>query len=160
MPNINWAPITEFVGRNWLFTLQFAIIGWLAQKIFSLYGENATIKAQHTSFQERNSDLKMKIDVLEKENAQLRKTIQEKCTDEALFAKYDFNQGGVPIQKASKKPYCPACLQTSKREVPLADDSADNYWRCTVNRDHCFEKPGSLHRRGTSFVEGLDENPY
>lgn len=158
MPDINWAPITEFIGRNWLFTLLLGAIGWLIQRIFSLQENNAILKTQLSFTQEQNSELKedskLQIKVLKEEIVKLQTKIQEKYTEEAIFSKYEFDQGGVPIHKTSQKPYCAACLHSLKKEVPLEDDPTDNYWRCTVTRDHYYEKTGRSRRPPQRYNEG------
>ena len=158
MLSIDWTPVTEFVGRNWLFTLMFGAICALTKIVFNLYGEKATLEAKILVLQESNSDLKKdfkeQVTAFKAENLQLQKTIQEKCTDDALFSKYDVSQGGVLIHKTSQKPHCPACFHTSKREVQLQDDPTDSVLRCTVDRNHYFDNPNYRRPKHLDAQEG------
>ena len=158
---MTWDTIGITIKENWMYTLMFGAICGLAKMVFNLHGEKATLEAKVTVLQESNTDLKKdskdEMNALKKENLQLQKTIQEKYSQEAIFAKYEISQGGVPMHKTSKRPFCPACLHTDGKEVQLEDDPGDDLWRCTVNRNHYYDKP---NRRRRNFVNGLDDNPY
>jgi hypothetical protein len=150
---MSFAPLTEFVSRNWLFTILIGTIGWLLRQVLALQQEKATLKAEILSFKDTYSDTKSnslkEIAELKALNLTLQKTIDEKCSDEAILAKYDFNEIGVAIHKQTKRPYCPGCLNASpRREVILSDVGAtDDYLRCTVERSssHIYRKSQQHH---------------
>ena len=147
------APVTEFVSRNWLFTILVAIIAGLAKKVFTLHEEKAFLELEVLTLKNSNSkseaDSVKRIADLETENSQLKKTISEKYSDEAVLSKYKI-ESGVAIHRQENRPYCVPCLVSQPRvEVPLTDDG--EYLRCPVTSSHfVVEKPEGSHKRNYS----------
>jgi hypothetical protein len=87
---MDFAPVTEFVSRNWLFTLLLGAIGFLAKIIFELHGEKASLQAMISTLKERNTELKggakEEISARKAENIKLQKIVEEKCTQDALIS--------------------------------------------------------------------------
>lgn len=158
------APVTEFVSRNWLFTILIGAIGWLWRQVLALQKENAVLEAKISSLEERNTDMKRisldEVAKLKAENLTLHQTIQNEHSDDAILAKYEFNEIGVAIHKQTRKPHCPACLHgTPRREVILSDEGAvDEYLRCPVekNKNHYYKK--IQQHRHREYPQ--PENPY
>ncbi len=144
--------VTDLISRYGSQAVLISVIVWFWRSRDTLRDKNATLEAKISSLEERNSDFKgdarKEVDHLKSENLELKKTIEEKFSEEAVLSKYEFDQIGIPIHKTSKRPFCPACLQASmRREVPLGDSPGDEYLRCLVDRNHCFEKKNN-NRRG------------
>lgn len=150
---MDFAPVTEFVSRNWFFTSLIGAIGWLTQRIFSLHEKKASFEAQISTLEKCNTDSKKETASLKAENLELQKAIQNKYSNEAVLAKYEFNNIGVAVHKGTKKPHCPACLQNlPTKEVKLLDSgNRDDYLRCPIDHNHIYEKSqgrtGSLHQQ-------------
>ena len=143
MPSIQAGVVT--MDMQWFVGILLGVIGiggtafgFLLKYALDLHKEQAALKAQVSSLEDRNSILKEnskdEVTALKVENLELQRVVKEKYSDDAVLAKYEIKSDmGLAVHKQSKISYCLGCLTgLPKREVPLIDNG--NYWICSVEK--------------------------
>ena len=157
------AQLTDLISRNWPLATSLTANGWFLKRFLDIHKEQAALEAKISSFEERKSDsekihtervseLKEEIVQLKQENLNMKKTIVDKHSDEAIRAKYDLDPRiGIATHKETKAIYCGKCLQLKPPIERRTLDEGEN-WRCAIEQAHHFEKEPGKHRRMTDAL--------
>lgn len=138
-------PIQQFVFDYWpvvsvvvptAFTGLFGV-AWYFWKLH----DSTNPKKEQAAFEFRIKSLEKELlnsenekSGLKSENSDLRKTIKEKYSNEAILAQYERDQeSGVATHKKTKQIYCNSCLnENPPQEKMMAKMGSGKHWTCAV----------------------------